>query len=121
MIETVGQRKALDLAALDSGRTIGHQRELDAKRLQRIDRVMRARKHEHLFFPEGGEAIGVQMGNGSGRQVAPNHGRPRMSLAPGGDEGVGQLAGLAAIGEQAGLELQEGGHGLVSGSSMPVT
>ncbi len=58
MIETVRQRKTFDLGALGAGRAIGNQRELDAARLQFVDRVMRAREDEHFLFAVGGEAVG---------------------------------------------------------------
>ena len=50
--------KAFDLGALDTGGTVGDQREFDATGLQRIDGVMRAGEDEHLFFAECREAIG---------------------------------------------------------------
>src|SRR5690349_2708318 len=58
MVEPVCQRKALDLGALDSGSAVGHQCEFHAMCFQRIDRIMGARKDEHLFFPVGSIAVG---------------------------------------------------------------
>ena len=58
VIEAMGQREAFDLGALDAGCAIGDQREFDAERLQRIDRVMRARKHERLILAIDRETIG---------------------------------------------------------------
>ena len=58
VIEAVRQFKALDLGALGVGGAVGHQRQLDAARLQGVDRVMRAGKHEHLLVAIGGQAVG---------------------------------------------------------------
>jgi hypothetical protein len=58
MIEAMRQRKTLDLGALGVGGAIGHQRELDAERLQLIDRLMGAGEDEHLLLAISVEAIG---------------------------------------------------------------
>ena len=58
VIETVRQRKAFDLGALGAGGAVGHQRQFDAVRLQRVDGVMRAGEDEHFLFAIGGEAVG---------------------------------------------------------------
>src|SRR6476660_10458722 len=58
MVEAMRQLETLDFCALGYGRPVGHEREFDAARFQRIDRVMRAGKDEHLLFAVGREAVG---------------------------------------------------------------
>ena len=50
VIEAVRQREAFDLGALGLGGAVGHERKLDAVRLQRVDRIMRAGEDEHLLL-----------------------------------------------------------------------
>ena len=58
VIKTIRQRKTFDLGALGAGGAVGHQRQLDAARLQFVDRIMRAGEDEHFLFAVGGEAVG---------------------------------------------------------------
>jgi hypothetical protein len=54
--------QTLDLGTLGVGGPVCHQRELDAARLQRVDRIMRARENEDRFLATGGEAVGEARG-----------------------------------------------------------
>ncbi len=58
VIEAMGQFEAFDLGALGLGGAVGHQRQFDPARLQRVDGIMRAGEHVHRFFAIGGEAVG---------------------------------------------------------------
>jgi len=89
VVEAVREGEALDLRALGFGRTVGHQRQLDATRSQRIDGVVRAWKYEHLFLAKGREAVGNPYrefprkcrpgGIGKGGKAALDHLSPGLS------------------------------------------
>jgi hypothetical protein len=59
---------------------------------------------------ERAEARRVQMGDRLEREVAHDHLTVSVRLAPGGDEALGESARLAAVGKDAGLDLQERFH-----------
>ena len=59
---------------------------------------------------ERAEARRVQMGDWLEREVAHDHLPVRVRLAPGGDEALGEAARLAAVGEEARLDLQKRFH-----------
>src|SRR3989441_746118 len=61
---------------------------------------------------ERAEAPRVEVGDRLEREVAHDDLPVRVRLAPGGDEALGQAARLAAVGENARLDLQKGFHGL---------
>ena len=61
---------------------------------------------------EGGEALGVQMRHRLVRGHVAHHDlRSGMAFTEGGDELLGELAGLAVAVVDTGVDLQQGGHG----------
>jgi hypothetical protein len=60
---------------------------------------------------EGHEAGAVQVGHRVGAQVAADDFQPGGGGQAGGNEALGELAGLALGGKQAGVDLEQGGHG----------
>jgi hypothetical protein len=63
--------KPLEHSVLRVRGALGHQRELDAERLQPVDRIMRARADGHILFAIAGEAIGRAHGEIVGQRGGP--------------------------------------------------
>ena len=91
VVETVLEGEPHDLGALRLGRAVGDQRELDAELLEGVDRIMGARKDEHLLFAKRIEAIGKPSHQIDGQDAMTGLGQRRKSATHDLLPGLGQL------------------------------
>src|SRR5262249_4442158 len=70
VVKAMRELETLDLGALGYCPAIGDQRELDAERAQRVDRLMRAREDEHFFLAIGRKTVGNARSELGGQAVS---------------------------------------------------